>query len=98
MTNENHTILGGKVHLFRRNGGEKWHCYTFLKGKKRRKTTKPDSLSLAKEIAEQVHDYVLVLANTGLRPDAAKNLQHRDVAVVRDEGSGEKILEILAWS
>ena len=51
MTNENHTILGGKVHLFRRNGGEKWHCYTFLKGKKRRKTTKPDSLSLAKEIA-----------------------------------------------
>jgi hypothetical protein len=27
MTNENHTILGGKVHLYRRNGGEKWHCY-----------------------------------------------------------------------
>jgi hypothetical protein len=40
------------VHLYRRNGGEKWHCYTFLKGKKRRKTTKSDSLSLAKEIAE----------------------------------------------
>jgi integrase len=260
MTNENHTILGGKVHLYRRNGGEKWHCYTFLKGKKRRKTTKSDSLSLAKEIAEdwyialrgkdragliesdrtfkkaadqfikeyeiitegqrserwveghqirlrlhllpffgkeeltaitagkvqdyrvhrattsktgkpparstlhdeivtlrqvlktairhgwlshlpdlsppyrtqgkivhrpwfspaeykqlyeatreysrqpfhdhfkwnaeQVHDYVLFLANTGLRPDEAKNLQHRDVTVVRDEGSGEKILEI----
>jgi integrase len=260
MTNENHTILGGKVHLYRRNGGDKWHCYTFLKGKKRRKTTKSDSLSLAKEIAEdwyialrgkdragliesdrtfkkaadqfikeyeiitegqrserwveghqirlrlhllpffgkeeltaitagkvqdyrvhrattsktgkpparstlhdeivtlrqvlktairhgwlshlpdlsppyrtqgkivhrpwfspaeykqlyeatreysrqpfhdhfkwnaeQVHDYVLFLANTGLRPDEAKNLQHRDVTVVRDEGSGEKILEI----
>jgi integrase len=32
--------------------------------------------------AEQVHDYVLFLANTGLPPDEAKNLQHRDVAIV----------------
>ncbi len=44
--------------------------------------------------AEQVHDYVLFMANTGLRPDEAKNLQHRDVAIVTDEGSGDRILEI----
>ncbi len=44
--------------------------------------------------AEQVHDYVLFLANTGLRPDEAKNLQHRDVAIVEDDESGETILEI----
>jgi integrase len=44
--------------------------------------------------AEQVDDYVLFMANTGLRPDEAKNLQHRDVAIVMDEGSREKILEI----
>jgi integrase len=44
--------------------------------------------------AEQVHDYVLFLANTGLRPDEAKNLQHRDVAIVEDEATGETILEI----
>lgn len=44
--------------------------------------------------AEQVHDYVLFLANTGLRPDEAKNLQHRDVAMVKDEATGELILEI----
>ena len=44
--------------------------------------------------AEQVHDYVLFLANTGLRPDEAKNLQHRDVAIVEDDASGETILEI----
>lgn len=44
--------------------------------------------------AEQVHDYVLFLANTGLRPDEAKNLQHRDVAIVHDERTGERILEI----
>jgi integrase len=44
--------------------------------------------------AEQVHDFVLFMANTGLRPDEAKNLQHRDIEIVEDEWSGDKILEI----
>ena len=44
--------------------------------------------------AEQVHDYVLFMANTGLRPDEAKNLQHRDVSIVVDDATGQKILEI----
>jgi len=44
--------------------------------------------------AEQLHDYVLFMANTGLRPDEAKNLEHRDVEIVTDDWSGEKILEI----
>ncbi|HEY1612075.1 MAG TPA: site-specific integrase [Rhizomicrobium sp.] len=44
--------------------------------------------------AEQVHDYILLLGNTGLRPDEALNLQHRDVKMVKDEDSGQLILEI----
>jgi len=46
--------------------------------------------------AEQVHDYVLFMANTGLRPDEAmpRNLQHRDVTIVQDDATGERILEI----
>lgn len=44
--------------------------------------------------AEQVHDYVLFLANTGLRPDEAKNLEHRDVKIVKDDSTGQRILEI----
>ncbi|NJM91890.1 MAG: site-specific integrase [Rhodospirillaceae bacterium] len=44
--------------------------------------------------AEQVHDYILFMANTGLRPDEANNLQHRDVTVVQDRDTGERILEI----
>ena len=44
--------------------------------------------------AEQVHDFVLFMANTGLRPDEAKNLQHRDVSIVEDDATGERILEI----
>jgi hypothetical protein len=44
--------------------------------------------------AEQLHDLVLFQANTGLRPDESKNLQHRDVKMVKDEATGELILEI----
>ncbi|MBI1355138.1 MAG: site-specific integrase [Acidobacteria bacterium] len=43
---------------------------------------------------EQMHDYVLFMANTGLRPDEAARLEHRDVEIVRDEATGETILEI----
>ena len=45
---------------------------------------------------EQLHDYVLFMVSTGLRPDEASNLEFRDVTVVRDEGSrGAQILEIM---
>lgn len=43
---------------------------------------------------EQLHDYVLFMANTGLRPDEAARLQFRDVTVVTDEATNETILEI----
>jgi len=52
MVTTTHTVMGGKVHLYKRGNGDHWHCYTFLKGKKYRKSTKEDSLSLAKEIAD----------------------------------------------
>jgi integrase len=47
-----------------------------------------------KYIREQFHDYVLFMANTGLRPDEAARLEFRDVAIVTDEAMGERILEI----
>lgn len=43
---------------------------------------------------EQLHDLVLFMANTGLRPDEVKRIEHRDVEIVHDEGSNETILEI----
>lgn len=42
--------------------------------------------------SEQLHDYVLFSANTGLRPDEAR-LPFRDVTIVEDQGSGQTILE-----
>jgi integrase len=43
---------------------------------------------------EQFHDYVLFMANTGLRPDEAGRLEFRDVVIVDDDDPEERILEI----
>jgi integrase len=61
----------------------------------RAETKAVDGQSLyRKYIREQFHDYVLFMANTGLRPDEAARLEFRDVAIVTDEATGERILEI----
>jgi integrase len=44
--------------------------------------------------SEQLHDYVLFMANTGLRPDEAARLEYRDVRIVKDAATRETILEI----
>jgi integrase len=44
--------------------------------------------------SEQLHDFVLFMANTGLRPDEAWRLEYRDVRIVRDRDTDETILEI----
>ena len=44
--------------------------------------------------AEDLHDCVLFMANTGLRPDEAYRLEFRDVTIVEDESTQETILEI----
>jgi integrase len=43
---------------------------------------------------EQLHDYILFMANTGLRPDEANTLEFRDVEIVEDESTDETILLI----
>ncbi len=43
---------------------------------------------------EDLHDYILFMANTGLRPDEAARLEYRDVTVVTDQDTGERLLEI----
>lgn len=43
---------------------------------------------------EQLHNFVLFMVNTGLRPDEAMRLEFRDVEIVKDSATGETILEI----
>ncbi|MCK5375180.1 MAG: site-specific integrase [Alphaproteobacteria bacterium] len=45
-------------------------------------------------VCEDLHDYVLFMANTGLRPDEAGRLEYRDVTIVTDHDTSERILEI----
>jgi integrase len=47
-----------------------------------------------REQTELLHDLVLFLGNTGLRPDEAMRLEFRDVVVVLDESTNKRILEI----
>jgi integrase len=44
--------------------------------------------------SEQLHDFVLFMANTGLRPDEGKRLEFRDLTIVEDASTRETILEI----
>ena len=52
------------------------------------------SANASKWESEQLHDYVLFMANTGLRPDEATRLEYRDVTIVEDDATDETILEI----
>jgi hypothetical protein len=49
---EHHELMGGKLHIYKRENSRYWQCSTYLAGKNRRTTTKEESLSHAKEIAE----------------------------------------------
>lgn len=44
--------------------------------------------------SEQLHDFVIFMANTGLRPDEALKLEFRDVEVEEDDATGKTILVI----
>lgn len=52
MSSKKHTILGGKVHVYKRENSLVWQCSTYLSGKNRRISTREESLALAKEFAE----------------------------------------------
>lgn len=43
---------------------------------------------------EELHDFVLFMANAGLRPDEAKRLEFRDITIEDDFATGETILVI----
>ena len=64
---EVHELMGGELRVYRRENSSRWQCSTFLNGKNHRKSTKEESLSKAKDIAE---DWYLELR--GKNRDAEK--------------------------
>lgn len=49
---------------------------------------------LRRHATSQLHDFILFMSNTGLRPDEANVLQYRDVEITEDEDTDETILVI----
>ena len=47
-----HELMGGKLHVYKRENSTYWQCSTFLGGKNHRVSTKEDSLAQAKDFAE----------------------------------------------
>ena len=49
---KSHAILGGKVHVYRRENSKYWQCSSYISGRNQRMSTKQESLALAKDVAE----------------------------------------------
>ena len=47
-----HELMGGNLHVYRRENSRFWQCATYLRGKNRRVSTKQESLAQAKDFAE----------------------------------------------
>jgi hypothetical protein len=65
---EHHELMGGKLHVYKRENSRHWQCSTYLAGKNRRKSTKEESLSHAKEIAEDWYLELRGKARAGALP------------------------------
>lgn len=74
---EKHTIMGGKVHVYRRENSRLWQCSTYLSGRNHRVSTKEDSLVLAKEFAE---DWYLGLRGKAKRGELKTEKTFKDAA------------------
>jgi len=49
---ENHDLMGGKLHVYRRENSDKWQCSAYFAGKNWRKSTNEESLAHAKDFAQ----------------------------------------------
>ncbi|MGV2018153.1 hypothetical protein [Agrobacterium sp. 22-223-1] len=80
----------GKItHRARFSSEEHKQLYTYT-----RQRAKSATGLNSKYAAKQFHDYVLFMANTGLRPDEFSRLEYRDVTTEKDEEGDERILLI----
>jgi len=77
---ETHSIMGDNVHVYRRENSRKWQCSTFLNGRNWRVTTKTDSLSLAKEFAEDWYLELRGKSRAGLLEEKKKGKKFKEAA------------------
>lgn len=98
---EVHELMGGKLRVYRRENSSNWQCSTFLNGRNYRKTTKEDSLSRAKEIAEDWYLEMRGKSRAGLlkRPehtfnDAADRFEDEYEVITEGERSPDYVKQL----
>src|ERR1700744_2290300 len=69
------------------------HTYERLYKATRERSEKPPK-ELWEWGCDQLHDFVLFMVNTGLRPDEEARSEFRDVEIEKDKATGETILVI----
>lgn len=74
-----HSILEGKVNLYKRGTSSHWQCSAYVGGKNRRISTKEESLARAKDFAE---DWYLTLRDKKRRGELLSEKTFADVAPV----------------
>ena len=74
---EQHTILGGKVYVYKRPNSSRWQCSSFFAGKNRRTSTMEESLAKAKDVAE---DWYLQLRGKLLTGELKAEKTFREVS------------------
>jgi hypothetical protein len=61
-----HELMGGKLHVYKRENSRFWQCSTYLKGRNHRTSTKEESLAHVKQIAEDWYLELRGKARAGL--------------------------------
>ena len=74
-----HSLMGGKLHVYRRENSGQWQCSTYLAGRNRRVSTKTDSLSHAKDFAQ---DWYLELHGKFRRGEVKAEKTFKEAAAV----------------
>lgn len=77
-----HSVMGGKVHIFRRERSSRWQCSTYLEGREHRISAKTDSLAQAKAIAE---DWYLTLRGKAAAGELTVEKTFKQAAVVFED-------------
>lgn len=91
---EKHELMGGELHVYKRENSSLWQCSTFLNGRNYRKSTKEDSLARAKDFAEDWYLELRGKSRAGLlKPnektfnEAADRFEHEYEIITQGERS-----------
>lgn len=74
-----HSLMGGKLHVYRRENSGKWQCSAYLAGRNHRISTGTDSLAQAKDFAE---DWYLELVGKARRGEIKVEKTFKETAAV----------------